>query len=73
MGREAQQLVVETFAKNMIDKDEYPQTAEIEMRRWCFLTAYDPDSQQLDNEENEDCNRQLVEHVRLCGCIVVAC
>ncbi len=29
---EAQQLMSETFDKNMIDKDEYPQTAEIEMR-----------------------------------------
>ena len=29
---EAQQLMSESFDKNMIDKDEYPQTAEIEMR-----------------------------------------
>jgi len=29
---EARQLMSETFDKNMIDKDEYPQTAEIEMR-----------------------------------------
>ena len=29
---EAKQLMSETFDKNMIDKDEYPQTAEIEMR-----------------------------------------
>ncbi len=29
---EAQQLMSETFDKNMIDKDEYPQTAEIEKR-----------------------------------------
>lgn len=29
---EAVQLMSETFDKNMIDKDEYPQTAEIEMR-----------------------------------------
>jgi glutamate decarboxylase len=28
----ARQLMLETFDKNMIDKDEYPQTAEIEMR-----------------------------------------
>ena len=29
---EARELMSETFDKNMIDKDEYPQTAEIEMR-----------------------------------------
>ncbi len=29
---EAAQLMSETFDKNMIDKDEYPQTAQIEMR-----------------------------------------
>jgi glutamate decarboxylase len=32
MEPEAFQLMSETFDKNMIDKDEYPQTAEIEMR-----------------------------------------
>lgn len=32
MEPEARQLMSETFDKNMIDKDEYPQTAEIEMR-----------------------------------------
>ncbi len=32
MEPEARQLMVDTFDKNMIDKDEYPQTAEIEMR-----------------------------------------
>ncbi len=32
MEPEARQLMVEAFDKNMIDKDEYPQTAEIEMR-----------------------------------------
>ncbi len=32
MEPEAQQLLSQTFDKNMIDKDEYPQTAEIEMR-----------------------------------------
>jgi len=32
MEPEAKQLMTETFDKNMIDKDEYPQTAEIEMR-----------------------------------------
>ena len=32
MEPEAKQLMTETFDKNMIDKDEYPQTAELEMR-----------------------------------------
>ena len=32
MEPQAQQLMAETFDKNMIDKDEYPRTAEIEMR-----------------------------------------
>ncbi|MEY2336556.1 glutamate decarboxylase [Acidithiobacillus ferrianus] len=32
MEPEAEKLMVETFDKNMIDKDEYPQTAEIESR-----------------------------------------
>ncbi|MDD3814832.1 MAG: glutamate decarboxylase [Desulfocapsaceae bacterium] len=32
MEPEARQLMMDTFDKNMIDKDEYPQTAEIEMR-----------------------------------------
>src|SRR5438270_1920150 len=32
MEPEARQLMTETFDKNMIDKDEYPQTAEIEKR-----------------------------------------
>ncbi|MFH1653316.1 MAG: glutamate decarboxylase [Pseudomonadota bacterium] len=32
MEPEAQTLMTETFDKNMIDKDEYPQTAELEMR-----------------------------------------
>jgi glutamate decarboxylase len=32
MDPEAQRLMAETFDKNMIDKDEYPQTAELEMR-----------------------------------------
>lgn len=32
MEPEARQLMSETFDKNMIDKDEYPQTAELEMR-----------------------------------------
>ncbi len=32
MEPQAQRLMAETFDKNMIDKDEYPQTAEMEMR-----------------------------------------
>src|SRR6185312_793921 len=32
MEDEARNLMTETFDKNMIDKDEYPQTAELEMR-----------------------------------------
>ena len=32
MEPEAKLLMTETFDKNMIDKDEYPQTAELEMR-----------------------------------------
>ncbi|MBF8262963.1 MAG: Glutamate decarboxylase [Parachlamydiales bacterium] len=32
MEPEAKQLIMETLDKNMIDKDEYPQTAEIERR-----------------------------------------
>lgn len=32
MEPQAEKLMVECFAKNMIDKDEYPQTAEIEHR-----------------------------------------
>ena len=32
MDPEAERLMAETFDKNMIDKDEYPQTAELEMR-----------------------------------------
>ena len=32
MEDEARRLMSETFDKNMIDKDEYPQTAEIELR-----------------------------------------
>ncbi|ARI82654.1 glutamate decarboxylase [Microcystis sp. LEGE 00066] len=32
MEPEAKQLMAETFDKNMIDRDEYPQTAEIELR-----------------------------------------
>jgi hypothetical protein len=36
--------------------------------RWCFLTAHNPDGQQLDDDENEDRNCQAVEYVRENGC-----
>ncbi len=32
MEPQAEKLMVETFDKNMVDKDEYPRTADIEMR-----------------------------------------
>src|SRR3954453_17255410 len=38
MEQEAQQLMAEAFDKNMIDKDEYPQTAEIENRCVAMLS-----------------------------------
>ncbi|MDO5618491.1 glutamate decarboxylase [Kocuria sp.] len=37
MDPEAQKLYGETYDKNMIDKDEYPATAEIEERCWRIL------------------------------------
>ena len=37
MDDEARRLYVEAFDKNMIDKDEYPQTAAIEERCWRIL------------------------------------
>ncbi len=48
MEPEASRLMGETFDKNMIDKDEYPQTAELEMRCMHMLAelwnAPDPDN-----------------------------
>jgi glutamate decarboxylase len=48
MEPEAVRLMTETFDKNMIDKDEYPQTAELEMRCVNMLAqlwhAPDPDN-----------------------------
>ncbi|MET4097342.1 glutamate decarboxylase [Arthrobacter sp. UYCu712] len=38
MEPEASKLYAETFDKNMIDKDEYPQTALIETRCWRMLS-----------------------------------
>jgi glutamate decarboxylase len=51
MEPQAEQLMAECFSKNMIDKDEYPQTAELERRcvnilahLWHAPTAADPDA-----------------------------
>ena len=38
MEPQAERLMAETFDKNMIDKDEYPQTAEIESRCVAMLS-----------------------------------
>jgi glutamate decarboxylase len=38
MESEASKVYAETFDKNMIDKDEYPQTALIETRCWRMLS-----------------------------------
>src|SRR4051812_24235009 len=39
MEPQAEQLMAESFDKNMIDKDEYPQTAEIERRCVAMLSS----------------------------------
>ncbi len=39
MEPQAEKLMAESFDKNMIDKDEYPQTAELEMRCVHMLVA----------------------------------
>ncbi len=36
--------------------------------QWCFLTAHNPDGEQLDDETNEDRNCQAVAYVRSNGC-----
>ncbi|MDD5024925.1 MAG: glutamate decarboxylase [Methanoregula sp.] len=48
MEPQAQKLASETYDKNMIDKDEYPQTAEIEMRCVNILSRLwnSPDAEQ---------------------------
>src|SRR6476646_9806421 len=38
MEPQAEKLMSECFDKNMIDKDEYPQTAELESRCVCILS-----------------------------------
>ncbi len=64
---EAQQLMSETFDKNMIDKDEYPQTAEIEKR--CVNIISDLFHAQT-NDEKEACGCSTIgssEAAMLCG------
>jgi glutamate decarboxylase len=48
MEPQAQRLMAETFDKNMIDKDEYPRTAEIELRCVNMLSRLwnSPDSEE---------------------------
>ncbi|MFC2093799.1 glutamate decarboxylase [Bacteroidota bacterium] len=53
MEPEARQLMAETFDKNMIDKDEYPQTAELEMRCVNMLSRL---WNSPDNEEATGCS-----------------
>lgn len=64
---EARQLMTETFDKNIIDKDEYPQTAEIE-RRCVNIIA---DLYHADEEKgNEACGCSTIgssEAAMLCG------
>jgi len=67
MEPEAQKLMGETFDKNMIDKDEYPQTAEIEMR--CANIIADL-FHAKGNEEEEACGCSTIgssEAAMLCG------
>ena len=67
MEPEARQLMSESFDKNMIDKDEYPQTAEIEMR--CANIIADLFHAKGDKEENA-CGCSTIgssEAAMLCG------
>jgi len=64
---EARQLMSESFDKNMIDKDEYPQTAEIEMR--CTNIIADLFHAKSNEEENA-CGCSTIgssEAAMLCG------
>ena len=64
---EARQIMSETFDKNMIDKDEYPQTAEIEMR--CVNIIADLFYAKSDENENA-CGCSTIgssEAAMLCG------
>jgi glutamate decarboxylase len=64
---EARALMSETFDKNMIDKDEYPQTAEIEMRCVNILSGlFNGHS----NDEKQACGCSTIgssEAAMLCG------
>ena len=67
MEPEAKTLMSETFDKNMIDKDEYPQTAEIEMR--CVNMIVDL-YHGTSNEDMEACGCSTIgssEAAMLCG------
>jgi glutamate decarboxylase len=64
---EAAQLMSETFDKNMIDKDEYPQTAKIEMRCVNMLSELYHGKA---NDENQSCGCSTIgssEAAMLCG------
>ncbi len=64
---EAKVLMSESFDKNMIDKDEYPQTAEIEMRCVNMIAnLYHGES----NDDNQACGCSTIgssEAAMLCG------
>ena len=67
MEPEAKQLMSETFDKNMIDKDEYPQTAQIEMR--CVNMISEMFHGHV-NEDKEACGCSTIgssEAAMLCG------
>jgi len=67
METEAKALMSETFDKNMIDKDEYPQTAEIEMRCVNMIAAL---YHGKTNDEMEACGCSTIgssEAAMLCG------
>ncbi len=64
---EARQLMSETFDKNMIDKDEYPQTAELEMRCTNIISDL---FHGLTNDEKQACGCSTIgssEAAMLCG------
>ena len=67
MEPEARQLMTETFDKNIIDKDEYPQTAEIELRCVNMLAhLYNADS----GKKEQGCGCSTIgssEAAMLCG------
>ncbi len=72
MEDQARQLMLETAEKNMIDKDEYPQTAEIEAR--CVNIVADmfnaPEPSEEDDSQQEACGCSTTgssEAAMLCG------